>query len=655
MSVAYLTRLCLKPAAGLPWSLCRGDVSHNLRALALLELDQSHCSATHQIQALYKLGINQEDLQDALILLGQVGWTTKGVEEQHGSLAHVHRAHPDIDATNLSLRGYIHACRVFWRPDRHTTRLARLQKQLKRLRERRGRHISGENLFFKELHSRVRCRLKGQTARPGVQQHVLKQSRTRWAQLSDQQKNRYRMMARDATHTKLAANKSEEAGLRTQIQLVSDDIAAEQKERQGLNALSACRFSEQSTQLLADYHGRTTLTQSTLQQFTDRLSIPPAALSQDELRGLEPHLHHHLLPEVPGWGRTLCSHREQFNDCVIRHGQGRQQRAWLFLCGLQRPYVAHWLPLCPITASESPASSSSCSTEDIPISLDDATPMWAHHWSYSLPASYTVEWSEMPGDDAVDALDVITKAFFVGHHRVVSDAAAVPFNVFTKHLPEKKVTRATMRLPKASDDLMQAHPWLVDVLSMPSASKPTASPHSESSDDETADPVGLQHTDEAIEAAWQDLQEKRNQLNEDEASESAHFIISIRGGAYTYKKAGVAADCVVCSGRGASAKSFCKEFGLQQMYSFAFKKYSEPAALRMASEVCKRLEYWHSLHLEFDEVTADFTEDLLATYAGHEGFQSWCDELAPGSATAVRATAIQAMRPARRAPQAMAD
>ena len=601
--------------------------------------------ATRQIQTLLKMGMNQADLEDAILLLGQVGWTTKGVEEQHGSLAHVHRAHPDIDASNLALRSYIHACRVLWRPDRSASRIGRLQKLLHKTRERRGRHISGENMFFKELHGRVRSRLTGSGTRSGVQQHILKQSRTRWHQLSDQQKHRYRLLARQATQTKLSNNKADEDAFRTQLQLATADVELEQRERRGLNALSSCRFSENSKLLLIDHHGRSALTQGTLQHFADRLEVPPAALSQSEVQGLEPHLPDHGLPEVPGWGRLLCYHRDLFKDCVIRLRRQRNEQAWLFLCGLQKPYVAHWLPLLPRQKSGLETDRSSSGHPAIP--LDDAKPVWIHHWSFTSPTCYAVDWSELPGDDAVDALEVIPNACFFGNYEVVSDSDATPWTIFTQSLPSKSYTRPQPRKPKASDDLLMAHPWLSEILGTHSSAASSTGHSSDGSGDEGHDVHGEQHTDEAIEAAWQELQDKRSLLPEDTSPDTAHFVISIRGGAYTYKKAGVAADCVVCAARGSSAKAFCRDFQLQLMYSFAFKKYTEAAALRMATEVCKRLDFWHSLHLEFTEDCCEFTDELLNSYAGNETFAAWRADLPQGSPAALRATAIETMRPVR--------
>ena len=646
VSLAYLTRLCLKPAAGLPWSLCRGDVIQNLHSLAQQELDDTHNSATRQIQALVKLGINQADLQDAIRLLGQVGWTTKGVEEQHASLAHLHRAHPDIDATHLSLRAYIHACRVFWRPDRSHARLDRLQKLLQKTRERRGRHISGENIFFKELHGRVRSRMTGHGARAGVQQHILKQSRIRWGQLGARQKQRYRLMAREATQTKLAENKMEEEALRTQIQMAATDLEEEKKRKQGLNALSACRFSAHSKQVLIEHHGSSSLTRDALQHFTDRLGQPPAALSQDEVHGLEAHQPDHHPPELPDWGRVLCHHRDLFKDCVIRHRHGWTDKAWLFLCGLQKPYVGHWLPVRPMLTSVLLGERCGVVKNTEAVAVDDATHIWRHHWSYGSGVHYLVEWSELPGSDEVSSLEVIPHAHFLGRQQVVSDSEPVPWMEFTKGLPARQGNRSQSRKLKASEDLLQAHPWLSEVLGDPQAAA-HGSQSSDSSDDESAQIQGLQHTDEAIEAAWKELQDKRSELSDAASTDTGHFAISIRGGAYTFKKAGVAADCVVCFARDSLAKSFCREFKLQQMYSFAFKKFTEPAAMKMAAEVCARLEHWYALHLELVDDTADFTDEMLATYTGQDAFESWCGELSHGSATALRASAIQAMRPSR--------
>ena len=47
-----------------------------------------------------------------LVLLREAPWSSKAVEEQHGSMAVMHRYHPEMDSDNLSVRSHVHTCRL---------------------------------------------------------------------------------------------------------------------------------------------------------------------------------------------------------------------------------------------------------------------------------------------------------------------------------------------------------------------------------------------------------------------------------------------------------------------------------------------------------------------------------------------------------------
>ena len=134
---------------------------------------------------------------------------------------------------------------------------------------------------------------------------------------------------------------------------------------------------------------------------------------------------------------------------------------------------------------------------------------------------------------------------------------------------------------------------------------------------------------------------------------SEQFVISIRGGEYTFKKTGMAADCVVCSARGAVAKDFCRQWGLQVMYSFSFNKYSEEGAMKLVKEMTSRLQWWYEVYT--DRLRGSDTEPSDADFEGYPGdvdFQQWLSTLHPGSALAKRGASLICLKPKRSVSQA---
>ena len=68
-------------------------------------------SVVVQISRLLKLGRPRKLLEDALLLLREVPWTTKASEQSHASLTAVHRHHPEASAEQVALRAGLHAAR----------------------------------------------------------------------------------------------------------------------------------------------------------------------------------------------------------------------------------------------------------------------------------------------------------------------------------------------------------------------------------------------------------------------------------------------------------------------------------------------------------------------------------------------------------------
>ena len=83
------------------------------------------------------------------------------------------------------------------------------------------------------------------------------------------------------------------------------------------------------------------------------------------------------------------------------------------------------------------------------------------------------------------------------------------------------------------------------------------------------------------------------------------------------------------------------------MYSFAYSKYTEDGATKLATETCRRLEWWLQVSSEFVADTDEFTDAVLETYPGHDDFKAWLNTVPLGSALAKRAATLLSLRPKR--------
>ena len=113
LSYAFLDRRCLQAARAWPWKLCRGDV---LEALTRLgeggTVDED--STTAKLQRLVRSGYSMEMLSAGIALLAQAPWSTRCVEQAHGSLAQSMRKHPEYSAEAASLRSYLSVARALF-------------------------------------------------------------------------------------------------------------------------------------------------------------------------------------------------------------------------------------------------------------------------------------------------------------------------------------------------------------------------------------------------------------------------------------------------------------------------------------------------------------------------------------------------------------
>ena len=202
-------------------------------------------------------------------------------------------------------------------------------------------------------------------------------------------------------------------------------------DQSGLNVLTKSRFSPDSMQRLLQHRQSTALTASALQQWIARISLPPAALSPDAKAGLERFLPAKAATDAPAWGRLVCWNRDHFQDCVVRCGHAADRHAFLFLCALQNPCVAHWLHLAAVEQTGSHSELDLTVAGCMKIPLDDDVAVWKHCWSYRLDGEYILDWEELPLGDSFDDVEVIAACSLVGRNMVVSDMDASPWAEFT--------------------------------------------------------------------------------------------------------------------------------------------------------------------------------------------------------------------------------
>ena len=104
-----------------------------------------------------------------------------------------------------------------------------------------------------------------------------------------------------------------------------------------------------------------------------------------------------------------------------------------------------------------------------------------------------------------------------------------------------------------------------------------------------------QPDDEAVEIAYEDvereLHDRRLEWVMPDEEMTQHFYTQVRGGAWTARMTGVAADSLMVKCRAHSA-GFCHRFNLPKQKTFAFAKYGQAAAAELGREWCRFLNHY---------------------------------------------------------------
>ena len=132
-SFHFFWRRVLQPAAQRPWTLARGDIRENLRALRVEE-EMPDEPVSGQMWLLMQMGFPSEQLVRTLQLLGEISWSSMVAEQQHGSLATLKRYHPEYQTETLVGRAQV---MMLWRllpkPSQEERTLFQIEQQLARL------------------------------------------------------------------------------------------------------------------------------------------------------------------------------------------------------------------------------------------------------------------------------------------------------------------------------------------------------------------------------------------------------------------------------------------------------------------------------------------------------------------------------------------
>ncbi len=150
-TTSSIHRKVLHAARTKPFSLASGHVDRN--SSVLVERNAPLCDeATRNIDTLAAYEYNSSLLARAAELLRACAWTTRTVEQAHGSCGVLHRLHKQYNRRTVAMRAMLHQTLALLQPAEGEARTARIQQRSHVLTNiNQSDRITGRNAFFTAL------------------------------------------------------------------------------------------------------------------------------------------------------------------------------------------------------------------------------------------------------------------------------------------------------------------------------------------------------------------------------------------------------------------------------------------------------------------------------------------------------------------------
>lgn len=189
-----------------------------------------------------------------------------------------------------------------------------------------------------------------------------------------------------------------------------------------------------------------------------------------------------------------------------------------------------------------------------------------------------------------------------------------------------------------SPELCEEYPWLSAAVG---AQGRRGSGSASKANDASAPSATDVLPEEVIDAAWDELLAKRREHEAVNDCLGASFTTKVLGGRWTRANKKKAFDAVIGMAVGASAKAWCRQYGLNIEASYAFNKYGNDAATQMAVEWCRRMSHFHDIYLASGDKMYIYSKDDLGSY---EEDSEWLDFLAAQDADSAMWTRAEGLR-----------
>lgn len=518
------------------------------------------------------------------------------MEQGHAAASTIMKAHGSYGSSTMQGRAFLLQARPLFQTDAEVRSIDRLSSRIDTLRKSQPAKITGRHMYMKAMREQASFFAStGKRYDRNIGKVVMKGHGARWKALSAQRRRQFEEQAVQFKEHRREAIKERLCEAQEELKLRKQRLQ-ERMSKQSLTTMSACRLSDKD---LVDFDQVCLVPEWTtgrLEQMTLAAAQkvgPPAPEVQAVLEAMPLEMPDRNT-KPPSWLSWVCHNRDFLRECIVRTTQDGSYNHYRFIFALQSPLL---VCICEVSLCDS------VQTFFHPREYDQKSlNTWdkLFHWDWT-----GFVFSDTGIFDEAAQVHVLSGVVNLDDHKMGSDGDWVLIEALMISLPGR--SSSTSEEPKASrahkqvdiPEHLAAHPnfWQVLTDSGPSSgmvvepkpdkAMPASSDESSSEDDEL---------DEL--AAMEELWATRHELGLDQALTEQWFPVSLRGGAWTASKKGVAFDCFLAAGKRSEIKAWCRNYRVAASGSFSIAKYGMDLAKALADEWATRQACLYSMWMD---------------------------------------------------------
>ena len=307
-----------------------GDIEENLQRLAV-SLVQEHPVA-EQLRQLMRMEYPVHDLRDLVRLFTLIRWSTKPVEQYHGSASVLKRYHPGYSVEFLCLRSVCHQLWPLCQPPKLDARIRALDNKHTRLARKCPERLSGLNVLARNTAHAGAAHADART-RDAVRLQMFGHAARTWHGLSRHTQAEYTLAAMQERLTKRHELNEELQRVRQERADRVRFLRARREEMGCTGGVDDTRFGEADMRLLEGLFTSSEFDNAALERTAADIARPPTVPDEESRFAImqQPHFVRSEHGNRHQWWLSPMAHaRKALAECAVRLGSAEGD-PW-FLC-----------------------------------------------------------------------------------------------------------------------------------------------------------------------------------------------------------------------------------------------------------------------------------------------------------------------------------